>query len=63
MKVYWAKAPDYFSFTPAAKDDNKVARCTKQNTTFNLSKIGEQTLKSHIKRKKHSQAIDPEKFF
>ena len=62
LKMHLEKHPDYSSWIAAAKDDNKVARCTKYNTTFNLSNIREKTLKSHMKGKKHLRRIAPDKF-
>lgn len=63
FKLYWAKHLNYSSWIATAKDDKKVARCTKCNTTFNLSNIGEQALEPYMKEKKHSQRVSPNNFF
>ena len=62
-KLYWTEHPDLFSRITTVKDDNKMARCTKCTTTFNLSNMGEQALKYHMKGKEHSQKIAPVKCF
>ena len=53
FKLCWTKHPDFSSWIAVVKDDNKRTRCTNCNTTFNLSDMGEQALRSHIKEKKH----------
>ena len=62
-KLYWTEHPDFSSRITAVKDDNKMARCTKCSTTFNLSNMGEQVLKCYMKEKKHSQKIAPVQCF